>query len=206
MQHLRLKFFRIVDVLLTPAVLILAPLAAALARLRCRAPLSRSILEKFQVTVVRHHYYEPVVFPRDLTRDIRLPRQIVGLDMNEPGQLSLLEKFKYRDELLAIPIQKTAPSKFDYHNGFFESGDAEFLYNIIRYFKPRRIIEVGSGNSTLMGRLAIEENAKENREYPIPKTLICLAGLHFRPTFPCLIPSALAKKELAIKNGLFKLI
>ena len=32
-----------------------------------------------------------------------------------------------------------------YRNGLFESGDAEFLYNMIRYFKPRRIFEIGSG-------------------------------------------------------------
>jgi hypothetical protein len=86
----------------------LAPLAAALARLRHRAPLSGSILEKFQVAVIRHHYYEPVVFPADLTRDLRLPHQIVGLEMNESGQLRLLEQFKYRDELLAIPIEKSS--------------------------------------------------------------------------------------------------
>ena len=28
------------------------------------------------------------------------------------------------------------------------SGDAEFLYNIIRYFQPQKLIEIGSGMST----------------------------------------------------------
>jgi hypothetical protein len=164
-QNLRLAFFRIVDVLLTPVVLILAPLAAALARFRDRTLLSRSILDRFRVAVVRHHYYEPVVFPADLMRDLRLPRRIVGLDLNGSGQLELLQKFKYREELLAIPIEKKAPSEFGYHNRSFGVGDAEYLYNIIRYFKPRRIIEIGSGNSTLMGRLAIARNTREDRDY-----------------------------------------
>jgi hypothetical protein len=163
MQHLRLALFRIADVLLTPVVLVLAPLMAALARLRDRAPHCRSILDRFQLAVVRHHYYEPIVFPADLTHDLRLPRRIVGLDLNESGQLGLLEKFKYRDELLAIPIEKKAPSEFGYDNRSFGAGDAEYLYDMIRYFKPRRIIEIGSGNSTLMGRLAIEKSTREDR-------------------------------------------
>jgi Methyltransferase domain len=165
MQYLRKTLFGIVDITMAPAVLVLAPLAAGLARLRHRAPLSRLILDKFQVAVVRHHYYEPVVFPEDLTRDLRLPRQITGLDLNESRQLGLIEQFKYRDELLAIPVEQTAPSKFGYHNNSFEPGDAEFLYNMIRHFQPRRIVEVGSGNSTLMARLAIQSNEKENSRY-----------------------------------------
>lgn len=44
-------------------------------------------------------------------------------------------------------------------------GDAEYLYNIIRYFKPKRIIEIGCGNSTLMIKNAILANKKEDKEY-----------------------------------------
>jgi predicted O-methyltransferase YrrM len=165
MKHLRETLFRFIDIILAPAVLILAPLASGLARLRQRAPLSRSILDKFQVAVVRHHYYEPIVFPGDLKRDLRLPRQITGLNLNEQGQFDLINQFRYRDELLAIPIEQTGQTKFAYHNGSFEPGDAEFLYNMIRHFKPRRIVEVGSGNSTLMARLAIEKNGKEDPDH-----------------------------------------
>jgi Methyltransferase domain len=165
MRHLSKTFFSLLDIVIAPTLLIFAPLAAGLARLRHRAPLSRFILDKFQVAVVRHHYYEPIVFPVDLTRDLHLPRQIPGLDLNERGQLDLVEQFRYRDELLAIPIEQTSPSTFGYHNSSFEPGDAEFLYNMIRHFKPCRIVEVGSGNSTLMARLAIEANKKENENY-----------------------------------------
>ena len=114
--------FRLIDIVVAPAVLAFAPLAAGLARLRQHAPLSRSILDKFQVAIVRHHYYEPVVFQSDLRRDLSLPRQISGLDMNEIGQLTLLEQFKYCNELRAIPIHKASPSEFGYHNGSFEFG------------------------------------------------------------------------------------
>lgn len=165
MQNFHKVLFGLIDIILAPAVLVLAPLAAGLARLRHRAPLSRSILDKFHVAVVRHHYYEPVLFPKDLRQDLCLPRQISGLQLNETAQLKLVEQFRYRDELLAIPIEKAGASKFGYHNGSFESGDAEFLYDMIRHFKPGRIVEVGSGNSTLIARLAIEKNKKENPDY-----------------------------------------
>src|SRR5215469_12446197 len=104
--------FGVVDLVLMPAVLVLAPLAAALSRLRDRAPLSRWILEKVQVAAVRHHCYEPIFFPPDLKHDHRTPRQITGLDLNESAQLGVIENFKYRDELPEIPVEKTAPDQF----------------------------------------------------------------------------------------------
>jgi hypothetical protein len=165
MQYLRRLLPGIIDILMAPVALVLAPFAVALSRLRQRAPISRSILDKFQIAVVPHHYYEPIVFPSDIKRDLSLPREITGLDLNETGQLRLIEQFKFREELLAIPTEQSKPNQFGYHNKSFEPGDAEFLYNMIRTFKPRRIVEVGSGNSTLMARLAIDANRRENPDY-----------------------------------------
>ena len=44
----------------------------------------------------------------------------------------------------------------------FESGDAEYLYSVIRVLKPRRLIEICSGQSTLLARQAIEENRRHD--------------------------------------------
>lgn len=165
MHYLRNFSYKIVDFIIAPIMLILAPVAAGASRLRHRAPLSRSILDKFQIAVVQHHYYEPILFPSDLTHDPSSPRQITGLDLNEAAQLALIEQFRYRDELLAIPVKQTTSRNFGYHNGSFEPGDAEFLYNMIRHFRPRKIVEVGSGNSTLMARLAIDANRRADADY-----------------------------------------
>lgn len=43
-------------------------------------------------------------------------------------------------------------------NGFFETIDAELYYCIVRFFRPRRIIEVGAGNSTWFARDALKKN------------------------------------------------
>jgi Methyltransferase domain len=159
--------FRVLDIISIPFVLVLAPIAALLARSANRTPWSRAILDKFHVAFVRHHYYAPVVFPEDLRTDLNDERPLPGLDLNEKGQLALLESFHYRDELLAIQLVKTPaePTKFGYHNATFETGDAEFLYNMIRHFKPRRIVEIGSGNSTLMARIAVDKNLSEDSQY-----------------------------------------
>jgi len=57
------------------------------------------------------------------------------------------------------------PQSFHYHNSRFGPGDAELLYCMIRRFKPRRLIEIGSGFSTLMARRALEQNGGEDSNY-----------------------------------------
>lgn len=52
---------------------------------------------------------------------------------------------------------------FSFDNGFFSSPDAEVLYCMIRRYKPRRIVEVGSGNSTKISRLALIDGGIESR-------------------------------------------
>ena len=47
-------------------------------------------------------------------------------------------------------------------NNFFERGDAEIYYQVIRFFKPKKIVEIGSGQSTLIALEAIKKNKLEN--------------------------------------------
>ena len=55
----------------------------------------------------------------------------------------------------------TAPGYW-YDNESFGSGDAEILYSIIRHFRPRRIVEIGSGRSTLMAAAALRRNREDD--------------------------------------------
>jgi hypothetical protein len=50
---------------------------------------------------------------------------------------------------------------YSFNNDYFSSPDAEVLYTFVRAFKPRKIIEIGSGNSTRISRLAISEGHLE---------------------------------------------
>lgn len=44
------------------------------------------------------------------------------------------------------------------------SGDIEFLYSMVRYHKPRRIVEIGAGGSTRITAAALERNFSETQE------------------------------------------
>ena len=54
---------------------------------------------------------------------------------------------------------------FHMNNVSFGSGDAEYLYNLIRLKAPARLIEIGSGYSTLMAIKAIKRNHEEIPDY-----------------------------------------
>jgi hypothetical protein len=90
--------------------------------------------------------------------------ELVGIDLNEPGQLELLRIFseKFKGEYEALPRDRT-PLAHEYYvnNTAFSSVDGEILYCMIRHFKPRRIIEIGSGFSTLLAARAVLKNEEE---------------------------------------------
>jgi len=62
----------------------------------------------------------------------------------------LLSRFNFNDEMKDITGPKTDKMTCHFDNSAFKIGAAEFLYNLIRLKKPARIVEIGSGNSTLI--------------------------------------------------------
>jgi predicted O-methyltransferase YrrM len=134
-----------------------------------RIPLCRSALLYIGVLPVRRHYYEPFFSARELRQPLSDERHLPGIDWNVDEQLALLEQLRYADELADLarppPAGDAAGTQFHFNNGAFESGDAEYLYQIIRARKPRRIFEVGSGNSTLIAHRAVTMNQRETAGY-----------------------------------------
>jgi hypothetical protein len=54
------------------------------------------------------HYYQPLINPKKhLTKSLREDRQLRGIDFNIEEQLTLLKSFRYNEELLKFPIDKT---------------------------------------------------------------------------------------------------
>jgi hypothetical protein len=69
----------------------------------------------------------------------------------------MLHRFEHGTALqnvLAAPEAGHARA-FRFGNGNFESGDADYWYQFVRTTRPNRIIEIGSGHSTLLTRVAI---------------------------------------------------
>ena len=53
------------------------------------------------------------------------------------------------------------PYEYYLNNAEFGLDDAEVLYCMIRHFKPKTVIEIGSGNSTMMTARACLKNEQE---------------------------------------------
>jgi hypothetical protein len=130
-----------------------------------RLPWVKACLLWVGVFPIRDHYYEPMFHPRHLRHSLEDERDLPGIDWNEAGQLCLLEQLNYAAEIDGRWGSPCPPPGFYIHNGGFESGDADYWYSVIRYFKPARIIEIGSGNSTLVARQAIERNQAQDSAY-----------------------------------------
>ena len=127
-------------------------------------PKTAQRLKKIGVFPIRDHYYEPLFNDKYFTQPLDKDRALPGLDLNTDNQLNFLSTLTYTAELDALNLTSPAKSDLDFcfGNGSFESGDADFLYQIIRKNKPNKIIEIGSGNSTKIARLAIEKNKRES--------------------------------------------
>jgi hypothetical protein len=167
-KNLLIKVVPAMDILISPLTLVGAWLMLLIRKAGIhRMPISKRLFMLVGVFPIRDHYYEPLFNPDHLQRPMSAPRDLPGLDMNEAEQLALLKKFDYADELRKFPDRRpsNASLAFYYENPAFTYGDAEYLYSIIRSLKPARIIEVGSGYSTLMAIEAIKANLQENSEY-----------------------------------------
>lgn len=130
---------------------------------KCRVGAFRT-MEKMGIHVVPNHFYEPVPDTRNIPEGFwERPSELVGIDVNEVAQLALLEEFRisYKTEYEQLANPKSAPLGFSLPNRSFSSVDAEILYCMIRYFRPNRIMEIGSGNSTLVSAEAILRNSRE---------------------------------------------
>lgn len=130
-----------------------------------RLKVCRGILWRIGVLPVRRHYYEPLIDPRELRHSLTEERHLPGIDWNDAGQLQTLTELVYRSEVEELGRPGTGELQFRFGNGAFESGDAEFLYQVVRRYKPARMFEIGSGNSTLIAQSAIRRNRSEQAGY-----------------------------------------
>lgn len=170
MNQLRSLLFKVIDLTFSPLTLISA---VWLRFIRKRIVLfwsndsliSKIIFIKIGVFPIIDHYYEPLFNYKRLKHSSREDRQLNGIDFNLSEQLSLLKKFNYNNELKEIAGRLEYELTYSFSKGPFLSGDGEYLYNIIRLLKPKKIIEIGSGYSTLIAQNALIKNSTENKAY-----------------------------------------
>lgn len=156
----------VLDLVLSPVTALSALLMKAIRRVGVyRLPISKAIFNRIGVFPIRDHYYEPLFNPAQLRQSLAEDRDLPGVDFNVKGQLELLDKFNYQEELKALPWSRPEKLGYYYDNPNFGPGDAEYFYSLIRLMQPSSIVEIGSGLSTLLAADAISANKSANPNY-----------------------------------------
>jgi len=155
---------RILDLVRVPGLLAARLLATILAYIPGNPAHDIFYLHGFHL--LRKHYYVPIPDDADVANGFwDKQSDLVGLDMNDKGALDLLDNVfpRYMVEFRArFPLKCAGdPRRFYLINGNYMAIDAHIYYAMIRHFKPRRIIEIGAGNSTLLSSTACLENQQE---------------------------------------------
>jgi hypothetical protein len=168
------KITPLIDILFSPITFLSTMWLLIIRRLGLsRMTVSNTIFNNIGLLPIHNHYYNPLINPnKHNLKSLRDERIIGGLDLNINKQKEIIVSFNDVDELLQFPIKKSNGNHFYYHNNSFESGDSEYLYNIIRKFKPNKIIEVGSGFSTKMMLNSLNKNKDEDSNYNCELTCI----------------------------------
>lgn len=122
------------------------------------------VVARGQFDIVRHDYYSPVPDLPALREDIWDRRSAIGgVELNSAAGIEFVESrlASFITEL-HVPLHDPGePGEFFLRNGAFESVDAELLYGVIRDVRPRRVIELGSGYTTLLINMACRMNERE---------------------------------------------
>ena len=153
---------RIIDLLGSAFAALFAPLLGVLARRRRSLPTFQATCDRIGIQLRSTHYYEPTYRLDDLPKNGWAERDLPAIRLDKDLQLKLLGQLRYQAELEAFPDIFPPVGQFGWKNDMFSYGDGEIYYSFVRHFKPRRIIEIGSGSSTQLALAAIEANVRES--------------------------------------------
>jgi predicted O-methyltransferase YrrM len=137
------------------------------ARARGRAVARRTAYaatRAFGYDLVARNVYSPVPAVAAGDDPWSRPASLVGVDFDLDAQLEFFDSAlaPYLSEFTP-PQTRAADSEFYLWNGYYQALDAEVLYAMVRHLKPRRVVELGSGFSTLVTAAACAQNASEGR-------------------------------------------
>lgn len=99
------------------------------------------------------HFFSPIPSLDEIRKDESrifesIPRDIIGVELHEPEQLTLLNELANYYNDMPFQSHKVEGLRYYFENRPYTYSDAIILHCMIRYLKPKRIIEVGSGFSS----------------------------------------------------------
>jgi len=99
--------------------------------------------------------------------------ELRDIDLRVPHQEKVVaEVGRYVEELRDVPVTSDQPTVYCWQNPFWNNADALVQYGLLRSRKPRRVIEVGCGWSSLLLARALAANARETQTPPADVTQI----------------------------------
>lgn len=109
-----------------------------------------------------NHFYSVIPDTRALPDELwQRESELPGIDMRDDAQLAFLAAAveRFGAELDGLPrSQEDAAGGYFVDNGAFESVDGEILHAMVRTHRPARLLEIGSGWSTLLSLAALTAN------------------------------------------------
>ncbi len=99
------------------------------------------------------HYYSPIVDPSTITEYVEKqylqePRDIKGIHFDEDAMVRFWKEIAEFIKNTPFSEHDDGKNRYFYDNGNYPYGDAMMLRAMIAHFKPKNVIEVGSGFSS----------------------------------------------------------
>ncbi|MEJ7750867.1 MAG: class I SAM-dependent methyltransferase [Thermoleophilaceae bacterium] len=131
---------------------------------------------------MERRFYSPVPDLEALPDDVfDRESELTGIHLGTAAHLAFAESH------LAPYVRELDdhPRGFPFANDYYAAGDAHLTYAMVRHLRPARVLELGSGYSTLVMAMACESNAAEGAKstytaydpYPTPLLADPPAGL-----------------------------
>lgn len=154
------------------------------------------------------HFYSPIPSADDVDAASRAQRAIgslPGIDLNEPAQLALLNELSPFYSTLPFTDAGAPGLRYRFENESYSYADGILLYSMLRYLRPRRLIEIGSGYTSALSLDTNERFLDNGMECtfiePYPTLLLSLLTDADRERCR-LIPSKLQDVDLALFDTL----
>jgi len=126
------------------------------------------VVEKLGYHITLNHFYSPIPDTGELRKNPDIwerESNLAGIDLNIEVQKFCLKEIigNYSKEVdFSVRVSPDEQQcYFSYYNAPFKAVDAEALYGMVRYYKPKKIIEIGGGGTTILSAQAIRKNRSE---------------------------------------------
>jgi len=100
------------------------------------------------------HFYSPIISIEDIKKkEAEIWKNVeidgvLGINLRTEDQIKLVTQFTQYYNEIPFKTEKQTNIRYQFENEYYSYTDGIILYSIIRHYKPKKIIEIGSGYSS----------------------------------------------------------